>query len=196
MACLVAAAQVPKCLRSTQDQAVVFKGGDEIKGIAIRVHCDTSLGTQVDGKGHGGIFVTMGSGHIHARSTKVKMITLSSTETAQYVMCDATTYALWGKTILKMLGLYNVAKPCRMYQDNAAAIAMTRRNETSVCIKHSMFRSNFVREAVERGDTKWHFKRTHNLAPDMLTRCLPRATLLRPIAEMSMRDIKPEEGKE
>ena len=196
MACLVAAARVLKYLQSTQDQAVVFKGGDEIKGIAMRVHCDASHGTHVDGKGHGGIFVTMGSGYVHARSTKVKMITLSSIETEQYVMCDATTYALWGRAMLKMFGLYNVTKPCRMYQDNFAAIGMTRRNGTFARTKHIMIRGNFVREAVERGDTKWYFKRTHNLAPDMLTKCLPRATILRHMAEMGMRDVEPEEGKE
>jgi hypothetical protein len=193
---LVADAQVLKYLRSTQDQAVVFKGGNEIKGIAISVHCDMSRGTHVDGKGHGGILVTMGSGYFHARSTKVKTITPSSTETVQYVMCDATTYALLGKAMLKTFGPYNVTKPCRMYQDNSAATGTTRRNLTFVRIKRIMSRSNLVREAVERGDIKWYFRRTHNLAPDMLTKCLLRATMLSHIAEMGMRDIQPEEGKE
>jgi hypothetical protein len=196
MACLVAATRVLKYLQSTQDGAFVFKGGEQIKGIAMRVHCDASQGIHADGKEHGGIFGTMGSGYVRARSTKVKMFTLSADETEQYVMCNVTTYALWGRMMLKTFDLHNATKPCMMYQGNAAAIGMTRRNGMFARTKHIMIRGNFMREAVERGDIKWYLERTHNLAPDVLTKCLPRATMLRHMAKMVMRDIQPEEGKE
>ena len=194
-ACLLAAARVLKYLQETKTQAIFFKGGEEIKGLGLRVYCDASHGTHSDGKGHGGIMVTMGSGYIHARSTKVKMITLSSTETEQYVTCEATTYAIWGRAMMRMLGFSTLAGPCKMYQDNAAAIGMTRRNGTFARTKRIMIRKSFTRDAVEHGDTKWHFKRTANLMPDMLTKCVPRSTMLRHMESAGMRDIDVDEEK-
>ena len=128
-------------------------------------------------------------------STKVKMITLSSTETEQYVMCEATTYAIWVRAMMRMLGFSTMTSPCKLYQDNAAAIGMTRRNGTFARTKHVMIRKSFTRDAVENGDTKWHFKRTENLMPDMLTKCVPRSTLLRHMESAGMRDAPSEEEK-
>jgi hypothetical protein len=192
-ACLLAAARILKYLQNSKEQAIFFKGGDEIKGIGLRVYCDASHGTHADGKGHGGIIVTMGSGYVHARSTKVKMITLSSTETEQYVMCEATTYAIWGRAMLRCLGFSSLTSPCKMYQDNMAAIGMTRRNGTFARTKHIMIRKSFTRDAVENGDTKWHFVRTANLMPDMLTKCVPKSTMLRHMESAGMKDLPPTE---
>jgi hypothetical protein len=192
---MLAAARILKYLRDTKVQAIYFKGGEEIKGIGLRVYCDASHGTHADGKGHGGIIVTMGSGYVHARSTKVKMITLSSTETEQYVMCEATTYAIWGRAMMRMMGFPSTLSPCKMYQDNAAAIGMTRRNGTFARTKHIMIRKSFTRDAVENGDTKWHCKRTENLMPDMLTKCVPRSTMLRHMESAGMREVSTEEEK-
>jgi hypothetical protein len=192
-ACLQAAARILKYLHNMPNQAITFKGGGQIKGMAVRVYCDASHGTHVDGKGHGGIMLTMGSGYIHARSTKVKMVTLSSTETEQYVMCDATTYADWGRYTMRMLGFATMMKPTKMYQDNEAAIGMTRRNGTFARTKHIMIRGSYVRESVERGDTKWCYKKSADLMPDMLTKCLPKAALLKHMKTAGMSDFEPED---
>jgi hypothetical protein len=193
VACLQAAARILKYLHNMPNQAITFKGGGQIKGMAVRVYCDASHGTHVDGKGHGGIMLTMGSGYIHARSTKVKMVTLSSTETEQYVMCDATTYADWGRYTMRMLGFATMMKPTKMYQDNEAAIGMTRRNGTFARTKHIMIRGSYVRESVERGDTKWCYKKSADLMPDMLTKCLPKAALLKHMKTAGMSDFEPED---
>jgi hypothetical protein len=191
-ACMLAAARILKYLQDTKVQVIHFKGGDEIRGLGIRVYTDASHGTHLDGRGHGGIFVTMGSGYIHARSTKVKMITISSTETEQYVMCEGTTYAIWGRAMMRSFGS-SLIGASKMYQDNAAAIGMTRRNGTFARTKHVLIRKNFTREAVENGDTKWHFVRTANLMPDMLTKCVPRSTMLKHMKAVGMMDAEDEE---
>jgi hypothetical protein len=97
--------------------------------------------------------------------------------------------------MMRMMGFPSTLSPCKMYQDNAAAIGMTRRNGTFARTKHIMIRKSFTRDAVENGDTKWHFKRTENLMPDMLTKCVPRSTMLRHMESAGMREVPIEEEK-
>ena len=87
----------------------------------------------------------------------------------------------------------SLTSPSKMFQDNAAVIGMTKRNGTFARTKHVLIRKNFTREAVENGDTKWLFMRTDNLMPDMLTKCVPRSTMLKHMKAVGMMDAKEEE---
>ena len=56
-----------------------------------------------------------------------------------------------------------------------------------------MIRGSYVRESVERGDTKWYYKKSADLMPDMLTKCLPKAALLRHMETAGMMKFEPDE---
>ena len=70
-----------------------------------KIYCDASHVTHYDGKGHGCIIIKVGTGMIYVRSFKLKMITLSSTESEYIVLCEASTMAEWLKSLLLSFGI-------------------------------------------------------------------------------------------
>jgi hypothetical protein len=112
-----------------------------------KIFCDAGHMTHSDGKGHGCITITMGSGFIMFRSVKIKTITLSAKESEQYVMCSAATYAYWLESFMQTIRLKQNG-PIRLYQDNTAAIWNTQTGLSFARNKHVLVRRNFIREAV------------------------------------------------
>ncbi len=72
--------------------------------IILKVYTDASHALYGDGKGHGGIIITMGSGYVFAKSGKLKCVTLSSTESESVVMCEGATYIVWMRDLLEFFG--------------------------------------------------------------------------------------------
>ena len=74
------------------------------RGMSFRSYVDSSHGLHEDGKGHGGMFLTLGSGYIFAKSGKLKTTTLSSTESENNMMCSCATYIIWTRQLLTFFG--------------------------------------------------------------------------------------------
>ena len=66
-------------------------------GIAMTIYTDASHATHRDGKGHVGMIVTLGSGCIGAKSSKIRMVTLSSTESEGVALCDGLDLGWMGE---------------------------------------------------------------------------------------------------
>ena len=90
-------------------------------GMYLRVYCDASHGLHEDGKGVIGIIIMMGSGYIYAKSGKIKIATLSSTESEGRAMKEAGTYIVWAREMLYFFG-YRMEVPTKLFQDNLSAI--------------------------------------------------------------------------
>ena len=75
------------------------------------------LGTdpRVDGEeqGQAAVIATLGSELIHARTEKIKMVALSSTESETISMPEGTTHAQWLKAMLIGFGYAVDPRRCR-----------------------------------------------------------------------------------
>jgi hypothetical protein len=158
--------RIAKYLRDRSGTGVLYKRGQPIKAF---VYCDSSHALYPDGKGQAGIFLTLGSGYIHARTSKLKMITLSSTESEMCVMSEGATYARWLTSLLYDFG-YPLDAPIRMYMDNLSAIHLLSNDGTFARNKHITIRENYAKEAISDGTITVHHKRTDEMNADMLTK--------------------------
>jgi hypothetical protein len=158
--------RIAKYLRDRPGAGVEFKRGQPIRAF---VYCDSSHALYPDGKGQNGIFLTLGSGYIHARTSKLKMVTLSSTESEMCSMSEGATYARWLTSLLRDFG-YPLDAPVRMYMDNLSAIHLLTNDGAFARNKHITIRENFAKEAISDGIITVHHKRTDEMNADMLTK--------------------------
>ena len=102
------------------------------------IFADASHGIHTNGRGHGCVLMNLGSGMIYIRSYKLKLVTLSSTESEWTVLCEATQLAYWVKDLLANLGI--IVGPVRICQDNTSAIWLTENGPTFARTKHLLIK--------------------------------------------------------
>jgi hypothetical protein len=165
-----------KYLKSTPNYALVYKRGTT-GSIAPVIFSDASHGSHADGRGHGAIMVSLGSASIYFRSFKLKLTTLSSTESEHVALCEAATLAVWLKSTLNSLGLGD--RVIKVYQDNTSTIWMTANQGNFARNKHLLIRRNFVKEQVTEGVLTVHYRHTSSLPADMGTKPKPKKPMQR-----------------
>ena len=178
----LALCRVLKYLERSGDYGIHFKAD---AGIAATIYTDASHGVHPDGKGHVGMIVTLGSGYVSAKSTKIKITTLSSTESEGVVLCEATTYARWIRDMLKHLG-HEMKTPTRLFMDNESAILLADKDGSFARNKHVMIRRNYTREGIQEHIVKPVHKATGKMVADMCTKIKPTSKLLVDMAASGM----------
>jgi len=96
-----AACRVLRYIECSGDIAILFRSKCRF---GIRISCDSSHRMYKDGKGQGGIMVSIGSGVVHARSYKIKITVLSPSESEGVTVCEAGTYAIFMICLCRALG--------------------------------------------------------------------------------------------
>jgi hypothetical protein len=163
------AKRVLRYLKGTGGMGLKFSDDD---GKPITMHCwvDASHGTHSDGKGHGGIVITLGSAPIFCKSYKLRHVTLSSTESEISALSEAVTYVVWGRMVLAEFG-YTQSKPTIIHQDNKSAILMNNRGGGSFRkSKHLLVRRLFVNEFIEEQLLCLQYCPTEDMSADILTK--------------------------
>lgn len=125
--------------------AIVFKASS----VSPAIFADASHAIHADGKGHGCILLKMGTGLVYAKSFKLKMITLSSTESEWMVLCEAATLAEWYKGIMQQFG-FNLA-PITVYQDNTSTMWLVKNGGNWARTKHLLVKKNKAKESMLNG---------------------------------------------
>ena len=159
------------------------------KGVraAIKEWCDSAHSLYLDGRGQMGLCMNLGSGMVFAKSNVIRIITLSSTESEWYCMCEGTTYIIWMISFMENLGFKARKRPVpRMYEDNNSAIWWSREDMTFARTKHLMIKKNFVKEAVEAGVMVVMSCDTKEMPADMLTKPMQSNTAARHMSMMGM----------
>jgi hypothetical protein len=155
-------------------------GGDKIEPV---VYADASDKVHDDGRGHGGLFMTLGRGPVFSRSTKLRLITLSSTESELLIVSDSTCYILWWIALLTVLGC-----PCRepvtVFQDNQSAMLMQNGHASFRRSKHIIVRDSFIKEHIDDGKIVLKYIPTEDMCADMLTKPLERRLFNRHVNRM------------
>jgi hypothetical protein len=134
------------------------------------VFCDASHGIHHDGHGHGCIMVLVGSTLIYMRSYKLKVVTLSSTESEHIVLCDGAVLSRWIKLLFQELGYQLPA--ITLSQDNTSTISWNRADSNTARTKLMVIRKSYVREAIMDNIIKIVYTPTENMIADIGTKPL------------------------
>ena len=160
-------------LAGTKHEGLVYSANAKF---IPRIYADASHHLYPEGHGQQGFFITNGSAPVGQRSTKIKMITRSSSESELCGAEEGATYAVWYKLLLQGMGV-PVPGPITLYQDNKSTIIMAVQGGTFQRTKHLIGRQSYIKERIEAGDIVLKFKSTKEMEADLLTKPLPRVVL-------------------
>ena len=163
---------------------ILFKKDRSIKAT---IYVDSSHGMHPDGKGQAAVIATLGSGLIHARTAKIKMVTLSSTESETVSMSEGTTYARWLKAML--IGFGYAVDPMKMKSDSEPGMMATKKDGVFARNKHIIIRRNYTREGLEQKLIVLEHTPTAKMAADFLTKVKSRTGIDEDTARVGMIDM-------
>jgi hypothetical protein len=172
------AIRVLQYYKATSSLGPIF-GGKRKDGKIILDSVSDAAHALLNGYGIGAIALTLGAAPIVIRCWKLKMATLSSTESELLAATEVMTYIIWARAMLQALG-YPQEDPTPLYQDNQASIHMNMQGGGSFKrSKHLMARHMFVTQYIGEGIVQPVYLHTDKIIVDMLTKVHSRAALER-----------------
>jgi hypothetical protein len=170
-----------KYLKNAQNMGLKF----EKKPVRLGIMADASHGSHHDGRGHGCIAVSLGSAAVVYRTFKLKLTTLSSTESEHVVLCDAATYNIWIRKMLKDMGVSQLPQSV-VFQDNTSTISMVTNPGNFLRNKHILIRRNFARDEVEKGEMRLQYRPSHMMDADVGTKVLSLESFSRHVKSLGL----------
>ena len=133
---------------------------------------DASYAVNPDMKSQTGGTMSLGTGVIHAKSSKQKLNVKSSTEAELVGVSDYLPYNLWLLMFMDMQG-YTI-KDNVMYQDNQSTILMLKngRNSCTGNSRHIHIRYFFVKDRVDKKEVKVEYCPSLDMLADFFTKPL------------------------
>jgi IS30 family transposase len=118
--------------------------------------------------------MSLGWGTLHARSSKQKLNTKSSTEAELVGLSEYILYNIWLIYFLKAQG-YEM-KHNIVYQDNQSAIRMARNGHNSCTgnLRHIDIRYFFVKDRIDKGKFEIQYCPTYKMLADYFTKIFAR----------------------
>jgi len=162
----MAACRVLRYLECSGDFALLFRKDARFE---IKIGADSSHRMYPDGKGQGGITVSVGSALVHGKSYKIKLSMLSTFETEGYVMCEAATYVPFMISLCRALGAVS-SEIASIKQDNQSTIWLQTHDGKFGRNKHILARDNYTKELIEDKLTTVSHADTDYLNTDMFTK--------------------------
>jgi hypothetical protein len=139
----------------------------------IYCYVDASYNCYDDGKGHYGytFCIGKGNGSVCAKSSKMKVIALSSTEAEYVALCHAVSQLIFLRELMNQLGFGSVL-PSIVYEDNLPCVKMVYGNLNFNTTKHINVRYHFTKDQVNVGNVKIIHCPTEEMIADVLTKPL------------------------
>jgi histone deacetylase 1/2 len=160
--------RVLKYLHGTRDIALTFQKSNNFE---VNIMCDASHGVHHDGKGQGGALVLINANPVFFRSRKLKINSLSSTESELICVSDSLSPIINIMNIIDELGFEITRKT--LYQDNVSTIRMIENGRsTSMKTKHINLRYFTIRERISEFGIRIKHLPTAEMLADMLTKPL------------------------
>ena len=115
---------------------------------------DAAFATHMNKQSHTGGTMSFGVGIVHAKSSKQKLNTKSSTEAELVAVSEYLPYHIWMVNFMKSQG-YDINEKV-LFQDNQSAIKMERngRNSCTGNSRHIDIRYFFIKDRVKSGKIK------------------------------------------
>ncbi len=167
--------RVLKYINTTRELALTLQPEARIN---VTSYIDASYGVHPNGRSHTGSMITLGKGAVHAKSTKQKLVSKSSTESELVALSDEASQVLWTRNFLELQG-YKM-KPAKIFQDNMSTIALADKGRsTSERTRHINVRYFFTKDKVESGELMIEYLPTEEMIADILTKPLQGALFRR-----------------
>jgi len=131
-------------VKKTRDTGITLRTDGALK---LRAYVDASFGCHDDGKSHTGMCVMLGRAMVYARSTKQKLVTLSSTESEIVGASDRVKEVLVANDFLLWQG-YSMETP-ELQQDNESAMEMFETGCGKDRSKHMRVRKFHLKELLD-----------------------------------------------
>jgi hypothetical protein len=161
--------RVLKWLKLTIDDNRII-GCDNLHSILTWI--DAAFAVHQNMRSQTGGAMSFGWGTIHARSSKQKLNTKSSTEAELVGLSEYIPYNIWLVNFMKEQG-YEI-KHNIVYQDNQSAIRMAKngRNSCTGNSRHIDIRYFFVKDRVDKGEFEIQYCPTYMMLADFFTKSL------------------------
>ena len=158
-------------LNATQEYTLRISPTD----LSINAYIDASFAIHLDGMGHTGIFIHMGSlqtsGPLYCQSSKQKLLGMNSTECELIALNDAIFTILRIKQLMLFLGIS--IPPVRIYQDNQSAMQIALKGGGDVRkSKYMRVRVNNITNEINSGLIYLEYIPTKLMVADVLTKPL------------------------
>jgi hypothetical protein len=127
----------------------------------------------LDGTSQSGVYVTLGTGPIHVRSSKQRLVAKSSTEAELYAISDNLPSLLWLRNILlEQLMMENGTK-LEIMEDNQSTIALIKRGRpSSETTRHIALRHFFVSDKYNQNEVNLTYVKSEQQLADYFTKPL------------------------
>jgi len=121
-----------------------------------------------------GISASIGenNGCFFAQSSKIRHVTLSSSETEYTAVSIGSTNIVYLRRLLDDIG-FPQAQPTVIYEDNSSCIKMLVGDLNHRTSKHIWIKYHHVKELIKEGDIQLIYKPTEEMIADVLTKPLP-----------------------
>ena len=126
-----------------------------------------------DRKSTSGYVFMLSGGAVSWCSKKQKCVALSTAEAEYIALSSAVQEIIWLRQLISELGSAPQT-PTVIYEDNQAAIAMTKNPQFHGRAKHINIKHHFVREQVAKGNVQLQYCPTSEMTADILTKGLSR----------------------
>jgi hypothetical protein len=156
---------------NTINYGITFSPGP----IIVSIYADAAHNSYPDGRGHYGYSCSIGfrDGAFFAVSKKMKLTTLSSTESEYVALCEAARELIWLRGLLSELG-WDQTEPSVIWQDNQSTLQMVDGHRNHQASKHINVKYHFTGEQVELGYLELVYCPTEEMVADILTKPLGR----------------------
>jgi hypothetical protein len=165
--------RILRYLAGTRSEGITFSAKIPFKPM---ISADASHHLHAEGHGQQGFFISNGSAPVAHRSSKIKMITRSSSESELCALEEASTYAVWYRLLLTELGR-SMMGPLTILQDNQSTIIMAVQGASFKRTKHLIGRRSFVRERLQAGEIELKYLKTSDMTADILTKPVSKQIL-------------------
>ncbi len=162
--------RVLRYLNGTRKLKLTYAKKEDIKGYSDASYAED----REDRKSTGGYTFMMNGGAVSWRSTKQKVVTLSSCEAEYYALAEAAKEAMWLYLLMKSVQNEKNEKPMIIFEDNQSTIKIAKNPIHSDRTKHIDVRHHFIREKVAEKKIEVKYIPTVDQIADIFTKSLRR----------------------
>ena len=168
---LAAVKRIMRYLKETLDLGILYSASEELHCVG---YSDADWANDIDNRHSttGNIFI-MNGGPICWLSQKQSIVAQSTAEAEYVALWSAAKQAVWLCRLLNELGLY-IDEPLTIFEDNQAAIAMSKNPVNFKRSKHIDVKYHFVRQCVEKAEVQIIYCPSEKMLADFLTKPLSK----------------------
>jgi hypothetical protein len=165
-----AATGILRYLAGTREYGIVFGNGD----LDLQGYVDADYAGELDTRRSTTGYVFMLSGGAISWSSRLQTTVAVSTVEAEYMgAASAVKEALWLRKLARDIGLE--ASHVEIRGDNQGALKLLKHSMSTQRSKHIDVMHHFARERVLKGDVKFEYCSTEDMAADFLTKAVSPA---------------------